>query len=104
MSKKDAAKLGKRELLGSLGIYAAMLVLSLKFGPLIEPGIWRSDEFVYLRSLENIAIAAALTAGWTFTYGFLENDGYQRLSMFMVWPVMGFAWAMLSYVRTWINR
>jgi hypothetical protein len=56
----------------------------------------RSDEFVRLRSLESIAVAAGVTAGLTFTYGFLEQAGFPRLSMFWVWGVMGFTWAMHS--------
>ena len=64
----------------------------------------RMDEFVRLRSLESIAIAAAVTAGWTMTYGFLENVGFPRLSMFWVWPVMGACWAAHSALRAVLAR
>ena len=51
-----------------------------------------------------MAIAAAVTAGWTFTYGFLENAGYPRLSMFIVWPVMGAVWGLLACIDTLRHR
>ena len=40
----------------------------------------RMDEFVRLRSLENFAIAAAVTACVSFTYGFLEGAGFPKLA------------------------
>ena len=45
-----------------------------------------------LRSLEGLAVAAAVTAGLTLTYGFLESAGFPKLSMFWVWGVMGPVW------------
>ena len=51
-----------------------------------------SDEYVRKLSLEGLAIAAGVTAGWTLTWGFLENAGFPRLSMMVVWPVMGLTW------------
>src|SRR5688500_17215467 len=54
----------------------------------------RADEFVRLRQLESIAVAAGVTAGVTFTYGFLEQVGFPRQSMFWVWGIMGFTWGM----------
>ena len=62
------------------------------------------DFFIRKTTLEHIAIAAAITAGWTFTYGFLENAGYPRLSMFTVWPVMGAAWGLLAIVDNLRHR
>jgi len=109
-----------RELGGAIGLYALVLIGALQFGPTLAPGllqtavllspalplmlaIWavvrqvhRVDEFIRKTTLEQLAIAAAITAGWTFTYGFLENAGFPRLSMFTVWPVMGAAWGALS--------
>ena len=66
--------------------------------------IRRSDEFIRKVTLEHVAIAAAVTAGWTFTYGFLENARYPRLSMFTVWPVMGAMWGVLAIVDRLRNR
>jgi len=111
-----------KELIGAIALYAVLLVLSLNFGQEVPPGalqtaifvcpmagfllvVWavarqirRSDEFMRKTTLEYLAIAAAVTAGWTFTYGFLENAGYPKLSMFTVWPVMGAVWGVLACV------
>jgi hypothetical protein len=128
MRVNQAAKLYMREMMGSLAIYAVLLVLALKFGPRVESmslrtvvmlspmlgfflALWavvrhfqRVDEYIVKSSLENVAIAAAITAGWTFTYGFLENAGYPRLTMFTVWPAMGTAWGVIAIVRNWTGR
>ncbi|GGB99154.1 hypothetical protein GCM10007205_05580 [Oxalicibacterium flavum] len=111
-----------RELGGALALYMVMLVASLWYGHRLDNGplqaivyaspmlafflgVWavvrqirRSDEFMRKLSVEHLAITAGVTAGWTFTYGFLENAGFPRLSMFTVWPVMGAVWALLSIV------
>jgi hypothetical protein len=49
--------------------------------------------------LEDVAVAAAVTAGASLTYGFLENAGFPKLSMFVVWPVMGAVWFALACIR-----
>jgi hypothetical protein len=64
----------------------------------------RMDEFVRLRSLESIAVAAAVTAGLTFTYGFLESAGFPRLSMFWVWGIMGITWGTHTCLRGFFSR
>ena len=111
-----------REMAGALVLYAIVLVLALTIGRRIPPGplqtavyispmlpfllaVWavvrqirRSDEFMRKTVVEHVAITAAVTAGWTFTYGFLENAGYPKLSMFTVWPAMGAVWAVLAIV------
>ncbi|MEP7300015.1 MAG: hypothetical protein ABI699_00680 [Caldimonas sp.] len=115
------------ELSGSLVLYALVLSATLVVGRTLPEGalrtavsvspmlplllvVWvivrqirRADEFIRKITLEHLAIAAAVTAGWTFTYGFLENAGFPKLSMFTVWPVMGAAWgamAMLDSLRS----
>jgi len=117
-----------RELGGALVLYVAVLVVALSVGKGMQPGVaqtllfvspmipfmlavWavvrqirRSDEFIRKTTLEHIAIAAAVTAGWTFTYGFLENAGFPRLSMFTVWPVMGAAWGALTIADSLRHR
>jgi hypothetical protein len=104
-------------------LYAVVLIISIDVGRPMHPGIRRTlieispmipvlltiaviirhfqrlDEYVRLRSLECIAIAFAVTAGSTFTYGFLENTGFPRLSMFTVWGVMGAVWAVVALFR-----
>ncbi len=120
MSEKSRNAQYVKELTGALLLYAVVLVAALTFGQRMAPGpaqtalyvspmlpfllaVWaivrqirRSDEFIRKTTLEHVAIAAAVTAGWTFTYGFLENAGYPRLSMFTVWPVMGAVWGVLT--------
>jgi hypothetical protein len=54
------------------------------------------DEFVRLRSLQALALAGGVTAGFTLTYGFLENAGLPRISAFTVWMVFGGSWAVVS--------
>jgi hypothetical protein len=117
-----------REMAGALALYALVLVLALKGGRRIPPGpvqtavyaspmlpfllaVWavvrhirRSDEFMRKTVVEHLAITAAVTAGWTFTYGFIENAGYPHLSMFTVWPAMGAVWAVLGVVEHIRNR
>jgi hypothetical protein len=116
------------EMTGALLLYVVVLALALRLAPNVPSGalqtglyvspmipfllaIWavvrhfrRSDEYIRQSTLEYIAIAAAVTAGWTFTYGFLENAGYPRLSMFTVWPVMGGVWAVLACLGALRNR
>jgi len=127
---KQAAKdaTSAREMWGALLLYAAVLVIALAVGKTLQPGaaqtalyvspmipfflaVWavvrrirRADEFIRKTTLEHIAVAAAVTAGWTFTYGFLENAGFPRLSMFTVWPVMGAAWALLAIAENFRHR
>ena len=64
----------------------------------------RMDEYMRLRSLESIAIGAAVTGALSLTYGFLESAGFPKLSMFWVWPVMGFAWGMHACLRNVFTR
>ncbi len=116
------------ELLSALFIYLIVLVIAARFAPnagsrslqivlwlcpLLPIGlvIWaiarhvaRVDEYIRQVTLENISIAAAFTAGASLTYGFLENVGFPKLSMFVVWPVMGAVWGMLALVRELRNR
>jgi hypothetical protein len=116
------------ELSAALLFYIVILISSIRVGRAMSPGlartlvevspmipvlltIWvivrqfrRIDEYIRLKTLESLAIAAAVTAAWTFTYGFLENAGYPRLSMFSVWIVMGSVWALVSIIRCWTSR
>jgi hypothetical protein len=52
----------------------------------------RMDELQRRLQLEALACAFAGTALITFSYGFLENVGFPRVSMFTVWPLMGTLW------------
>jgi hypothetical protein len=116
------------ELSGAFLFYAVILVVSIDVGPAMSKGIERTlilispmvpvlvligviarhfarvDECQRLWMLETLALAAAVTAGGTFTYGFLENDGFPHLSMFNVLPTMCFAWIVVILVRWMANR
>ena len=127
MREREVKKAYLRELLGALAVYAAVLAAALHFGSAMPAGatrtavlvspalplllvVWvvvrqvgRLDEYLRLTALEDIAIVCAVTAGLTFTYGFLENAGFPRLSMFIVWPVMGGTWLAVCAFR-WLRR
>ena len=122
MTPRSKTSLYFKELMGAMLLYAIVLTLALFIGERMESGalqtavytspmlpvllaVWaivrqirRSDEFIRKTTLEYVSIAAAVTAGWTFTYGFLENAGYPKLSMFTVWPAMGAVWGVLAII------
>lgn len=54
--------------------------------------IRRLDEMQRRLQVEAFAFAFAGTALITFSYGFLENVGFPKLSAFAVWPVMCGLW------------
>ena len=64
----------------------------------------RMDEFMRLRSLEGLAVAAGVTAALSFTYGFLEGAGFPKISMFWVWGVMGVSWSLYTFLRCKFSR
>jgi hypothetical protein len=64
----------------------------------------RLDEYLRRNLLESFALAAALTAGLTFSYGFLETAGYPRLSMFSVWMVLAACTGLVTTVRALRQR
>jgi hypothetical protein len=128
MLEREARRKYHLELGVSMVMYLIVLFGALSIGKKMEPGalrtgllmlpmipvllsIWaiarqfkRMDEFIRLRTLESLAIAAAVTAGLSLTYGFLEGAGYPRLSMFWVWPVMGFIWGGFECLRCLFKR
>lgn len=128
MKEREGNRKYLRELLSALALYMLMLFGGIHLAKSMEPGaprtlllvapmipvllsVWaiarhfrRMDEFLRLRSLESIAIAAAVTAGLSLTYGFLENAGFPKLSMFWVWPVMGAVWGIHGVLRRLSRR
>jgi len=116
------------EMSGGFFFYALVLVLVHRFGFPMHKGIVRTlvlvspmgpvllvvwaiarqiqrvDEYGRKLVLETIAIAFGITAGWTLTYGFLENAGFPKLSMFTVWPAMGAAWIVAAFIRLITDR
>ena len=117
-----------RELGFSFAVYAILLVVSIRLGRPLEEGVLRTvvllspmigfclmlwaiarhlgrlDEYLRRNLLESFALAAALTAGLTFSYGFLETAGYPRLSMFAVWIVLAASTALVTVVRALRQR
>jgi uncharacterized membrane protein (DUF4010 family) len=128
MKEREATRRYQFEMGAAMALYVAMLFGSIALAKPMEPGlartlllvtpivpillsVWaiarqfrRMDEFVRMRGLESIAIAAAVTAGLSLTYGFLESAGFPKLSMFWVWPVMGFVWGAHSCLRRVFSR
>ncbi|MGJ9416371.1 hypothetical protein ACHAC9_01195 [Massilia sp. CMS3.1] len=128
MHEKRIAKLYLRELFGALALYTVLLMLAITFGRPMAPGvlrtailvspmigfgaaIWaivrqvqRADEYVRRLLLENVSLGAAITAGLTFTYGFLETAGFPKLSMFIVWCVLCLSVVVVQIVRKILDR
>jgi hypothetical protein len=126
--EKKVARAYHRDLGLAIAVYIVLLFSAIRFGrpmaegvlrtvilvtPMIGFGlmIWamarqlaRIDEYQRRRMLETFAIASAITAGLSFTYGFLETAGFPRLSMFTVWMAMGGSWGVVGIVRGWLSR
>lgn len=117
-----------RELFGALALYTVLLVAAITFGRPMAPGalrtlvllspmigfglaIWaivrhlqREDEYLRKRLLENVSLGAVITAGLTFSYGFLETAGYPKLSMFTVWCVLCMSVLVVQVVRHVVDK
>jgi hypothetical protein len=128
MKESEGNRRYKLELGGAMVLYLVILFAAMSIGKPMETGllrtlvlgapilpklltVWaiarhvrRMDEFLRLRSLESLALAAAITAVLTFSYGFLETAGYPKISMFWVWPMMGGAWGLHSALRCVFSR
>jgi len=123
MRERDATRKYFIEFGGAMALYLLVLFASLTVAKHLEDGVGRTallltpmipialalwafmrqigrmDEFVRLRSLQALAIAGGVTAGFCLTWGFLESAGFPRLSMFTVWMVFGFSWALMSVAQ-----
>ena len=126
--EKRVAKMYFRELFASLALYTVLLVAAITLGRPMAPGVLRTafllspmigfgaaiwaivrqiqrvDEYVRMRLLENVSLGAAITAGLTFSYGFLETAGFPKLSMFTVWCVLCLAVVAVQLMRKLIDR
>ncbi|MBB2205476.1 hypothetical protein [Gluconacetobacter takamatsuzukensis] len=60
----------------------------------------RMDELQRRIQFEALGFAFAGTAIVTFSYGFLETAGFEKISMFSVWPVMAVLWSLGMAVAT----
>jgi hypothetical protein len=128
MKEREANRKYRLELFSAMAVYMLLLFGSIYIAKPMEPGaartlllitpvvplmlaIWaiarhfrRMDEFMRLRSLEGLAIAAAVTAGLSITYGFLESAGFPKVSAFWVWGVMGLVWGAHACLRCVFTR
>jgi len=128
MKEREANRQYRLELFSAMLAYMVVLIGSIYLSKRMDEGtartlllitpvlplmlaVWaiarhfrRMDEFMRLRSLEGLAIAAAVTAGLTFTYGFLESAGFPKQSMFWVWGIMGTTWGLYTVLRCAFSR
>jgi hypothetical protein len=128
MHEKRVARAYHTELWVAIGVYAVLLIGSIKLARPMDDGTPRTvllllpmlgfalmiraivrhfariDEYQRLRMLESIGIAFAITGALTFSYGFLETAGFPKLSMFAVWMVMCASWCGVNLVRAWSGR
>jgi hypothetical protein len=128
MKERETNQKYRLELFSAMAVYIAVLFGSNYLAKNMEHGvartlllsspviplmlaIWaiarhfgRMDEFLRLRSLESLAVAAAVTAGLSVTYGFLESAGFPKVSAFWVWGVMGFVRGVHACLRCVLSR
>jgi hypothetical protein len=128
MHEKKVMRPYFRELAGAISVYIVLLLGAITVGRPMADGALRTlvlvspmigfvlmlraiarhvariDEYMRQRLLQSFAFAAAITAGLTFTYGFLETCGYPRMSMFVVWPIMAAAWGATDFVRARLQK
>ncbi|MEW6760914.1 MAG: hypothetical protein AB1437_08825 [Pseudomonadota bacterium] len=128
MHEKRVGKAYFRELSGAILVYVVLLIAAVRWGRPLEPGtvrtvilltpmigfglaLWaiarhfaRVDEYIRRFLLESLALGAGITAGLTFTYGFLETAGFPRLSMFTVWVVLCGSTGVICLIRKWLDR
>lgn len=128
MHEKRVARTYRAELFISIAIYAVLLFGSIHVGRPMPEGVLRTlvlvspmigfglmiraivrhvarvDEYIRVRLLENIALASAITCALSFTYGFLETEGYPKLSMFSVWVAMAASFGLVNCGRAWLDR
>jgi hypothetical protein len=128
MKEREGNRKYRLELFSSMAAYMVVLFGSIYLGKNMEHGvartlllvspivplmlaIWaiarhfrRMDEFLRLRSLEGLAVAAAVTAALSLTYGFLESAGFPKVSAFWVWGVMGLVWGAHTCLRSVLSR
>ncbi|MCC2974449.1 hypothetical protein [Massilia sp. IC2-476] len=128
MHEKRVGRAYMREMLGALVLYTVLLMAAIRWGRPMEEGLVRTlvllspmigfgmalwaiarhfarvDEYIRRFLLESLALGAGITAGLTFTYGFLETAGFPRLSMFTVWCVLCGSTGIICVIRRWTER
>ncbi len=120
-----AARRYTLNILGSMVVYAVVLVVSLillkrgvpspwKFVVAVLPvlpALWvplaavrlfrELDELQKQIQLEALAFGFILAAVLTLTYGFLQNAGLPEISWIWVWPVMAVCWMVGTVSARW---
>ncbi len=123
MREKQMNQTYFRELFGSIFIYIVVLFTSVWFAKGMPDGLLRTtlaitptlpalgmlwaiirhfsrmDEYLRIWNLENVAIAGALTATFSITYGFLEGVGFPNLSMWVIWGLFMGGWGIVACTR-----
>jgi len=118
----------RREMALSFVVYFVLLTASIRYGRPLPDSVLRTvvlfspmlgfagmiwavarhlngiDEYQRKFILDTWAIAGALTAAITFSYGFLETAGYPKISMFSVWMIMCGAWGVTCLARAAVKR
>lgn len=116
------------ELIAAIALYIVVLVGSLKALNFIEiqwlkivvslmpilPALMialiiikqfkRFDELQQKIQLQALGLAFVGTALISFSYGFLENVGFPKLTMFIIWLMMAILWSIATAVGTWKYR
>lgn len=64
----------------------------------------RMDEYLRIWSLENLAIAGAMTWVFSLTYGFMEGVGYPLLSMWVVWSIFMGGYGLVACTRKFLGK
>jgi hypothetical protein len=120
MHEKRVARAYRADLWTAIAVYVVLLVASIRYGRPMDAGLLRTvvllspmigfalmiragarhvariDEYQRMRLLESLALAFAITAAVTFSYGFLETAGFPKMSMFSVWMVMCASWGVAN--------
>lgn len=128
MREKQMNQTYNRELFGSLFIYVIVLFSSIWYAKGMPDGLLRTtlaivpmlpamgmlwaiirhfgrmDQYLRIWNLENVAIAGALTASFSITYGFLEGVGFPKLSMWVIWGVFMGGWGIVACTRKAMDK
>lgn len=82
------------------GLWAALAPMpsTLLVGCVILRKFRLMDEMQRRIQTEAIVLAFAMTALFTFNYGFLEDAGFPRKSAFWVWPIMALFWIFAQFL------
>ena len=120
-----AARRYTLNVLGSMVVYAIVLVVSLSLLKHGVPSPWKYviallpvlpalwvpfsavrffrdlDELQKQIQLEALAFGFIFTGVLTLTYGFLQNAGLPETSWIWVWPVMAFCWMVGTVSARW---